>query len=303
MPSWSPARTLRSRRCAILDELWGVHVEDALTAVPLIEPLGATGAGRRRIGRRVAGDPTGHRARDPGDDGRVGGRARPRSCARPATRSGLPAEVVAERAEEFGRKAGRDRYPLATARALAPPPVVAAELTLPLVRPGGHLVLWAGRWIDRRSMWPPRSLRRRWWTNARPASGGGCWWCASWGRRRIGSRGAPASRPGVRWRSYPLRHDFARLRPCQSEGRGRQDHHGDQHGGVRGRGRTPVLLIDLDPQANATTGLGFRPDAARGEQLRPAARPSAGRRGRRDGRAKPRPRARRIPTWPPRRSS
>ena len=56
---------------------------------------------------------------------------------------GLSAEVVAERAEEFGRKAGRDRYPLATARALAPP-VVAAELTLPLVRPGGHLVLWAG---------------------------------------------------------------------------------------------------------------------------------------------------------------
>ncbi len=56
---------------------------------------------------------------------------------------GLSAEVVAERAEEFGREAGRDRYPLATARALAPP-VVAAELALPLVRPGGHLVLWAG---------------------------------------------------------------------------------------------------------------------------------------------------------------
>jgi 16S rRNA (guanine527-N7)-methyltransferase len=47
----------------------------------------------------------------------------------------------------FGRGPGRDRYPLATARALAPP-VVAAELTLPLVCPGGHLVLWAGA-VDR----------------------------------------------------------------------------------------------------------------------------------------------------------
>jgi 16S rRNA (guanine527-N7)-methyltransferase len=60
---------------------------------------------------------------------------------------GLRAEVVEQRAEEFGRGDGRDRYPLATARALAPP-VVAAELTLPLVSPGGHLVLWAGA-VDR----------------------------------------------------------------------------------------------------------------------------------------------------------
>ena len=39
---------------------------------------------------------------------------------------------------------GRDRYDLALARALAQPPV-AAELCLPLVRPGGRVILWTGR--------------------------------------------------------------------------------------------------------------------------------------------------------------
>jgi 16S rRNA (guanine527-N7)-methyltransferase len=51
--------------------------------------------------------------------------------------------VVCARAEEHGRDAGRDAYGVAVARALAPPRV-AAEWCLPLVRPGGCLLLLAG---------------------------------------------------------------------------------------------------------------------------------------------------------------
>jgi 16S rRNA (guanine527-N7)-methyltransferase len=54
---------------------------------------------------------------------------------------GLSCPVVHRTAEEHGREAGRDHYDLALARALAPPPV-ALELCLPLVRPGGHALLW-----------------------------------------------------------------------------------------------------------------------------------------------------------------
>ncbi len=52
-------------------------------------------------------------------------------------------DVRAERAEDLGRGVDRDRFGLAVCRALAPPPV-AVELCLPLVRPGGRLVIWAG---------------------------------------------------------------------------------------------------------------------------------------------------------------
>jgi 16S rRNA (guanine527-N7)-methyltransferase len=55
----------------------------------------------------------------------------------------ITAPVVAQRSELFGRGAGRDAFDLALARALAPPPV-ALELCLPLVRPGGRLILWTG---------------------------------------------------------------------------------------------------------------------------------------------------------------
>ncbi len=51
-------------------------------------------------------------------------------------------EVVCARAEEHAAAAGRDAYATALARALAPPPV-AVEWCLPLVRPGGRLVLYA----------------------------------------------------------------------------------------------------------------------------------------------------------------
>jgi 16S rRNA (guanine527-N7)-methyltransferase len=52
-------------------------------------------------------------------------------------------DVCAQRAEDLGRGADRDRFGLAVCRALAPPPV-AVELCLPLVRDGGRLVIWAG---------------------------------------------------------------------------------------------------------------------------------------------------------------
>ncbi len=55
--------------------------------------------------------------------------------------------AVCERAEEHGRSRGRDAYGTALARALAPPPV-ALEWSLPLVRPGGRLVLYAGEADD-----------------------------------------------------------------------------------------------------------------------------------------------------------
>ena len=58
------------------------------------------------------------------------------------------AEVVCARAEEHAAGEGRDAYAIALARALAPPPV-AVEWCLPLVRPGGRLVLYAGEEDDR----------------------------------------------------------------------------------------------------------------------------------------------------------
>ena len=52
-------------------------------------------------------------------------------------------EVIWGRAEEQPT----DAYGIAVAKALAPPPV-AAEWTLPLVRPGGAVVLWVGPSVD-----------------------------------------------------------------------------------------------------------------------------------------------------------
>ena len=56
---------------------------------------------------------------------------------------GIDAPVVAERSEHYARAAGRDRFDLVLARALAPPPV-ALELCLPLACAGGRVVLWTG---------------------------------------------------------------------------------------------------------------------------------------------------------------
>lgn len=64
---------------------------------------------------------------------------------------GISCPVVVERSETFAQGEGRDSFDLALARALAPPPVT-LELCLPLVRPGGFLIVWTGR-LD------PASLR------------------------------------------------------------------------------------------------------------------------------------------------
>lgn len=64
-----------------------------------------------------------------------------------AAQLGLRVHVHAERSEDLGRGELRDACACVVARALAPPPV-AAELCLPLCRPGGRLVLWSREQAD-----------------------------------------------------------------------------------------------------------------------------------------------------------
>ncbi len=123
-------------------ELWRLHVEDALTALPLIEPgsvaeLVDVGSG--------GGSPGVPLALALGCSAVLVESSRPKAAflQRVLAETGLPGEVVHARSEEYGRGQGRDRFPLAVARALAPPPA-AVELCLPLVRPGGRLILWTG---------------------------------------------------------------------------------------------------------------------------------------------------------------
>ena len=121
--------------------LWDVHVEDALTALPLVRRLAPAtvvdvGSGGGSPGlpiALVAGvavtllEATGVEVRVPARHGRG--------------RSSVRCPVVHDRSEHFARGEGREAFDLALARALAPPPA-AAELCLPLVRTGGHVLLW-----------------------------------------------------------------------------------------------------------------------------------------------------------------
>lgn len=63
-----------------------------------------------------------------------------------ATRMGIDVTVHAARSEDLARVGGplRDTCACACARALAAPPA-AAELCLPLVAPGGRVILWLGQ--------------------------------------------------------------------------------------------------------------------------------------------------------------
>ena len=133
---------------AVRDPLaaWQVLVQDALTAAELVRALAPAEAVDVGSGGGSPGIPlalalgvettlleaTGTKAR---------------FLERAAARLAAPCLVVHARSEEFGRGAGRDRFPVAFARALAPPPV-AAELVLPLVAPGGAAVLWTAADAD-----------------------------------------------------------------------------------------------------------------------------------------------------------
>jgi len=128
------------------DQAWEVLVEDALAAAGVVAELGGAEAVDVGSGGGSPGIPlalalglettlleaTGTKCR---------------FLERAVAALGAPCTVVHARSEEYARGAGRDRFPLAFARALAPPPV-AAELVLPLVAPGGAAILLTGAQID-----------------------------------------------------------------------------------------------------------------------------------------------------------
>ena len=122
------------------DEAWRVLVDEALAALPHVDagPVVDVGSGGGSPGLPLAASLPGLRFDLLESSGR--------KCAfLSAAASGFPnVEVVCARAEEHARGAGRDAYAVALARALAPQ-AVAAEWCLPLVRPGGTLILYASR--------------------------------------------------------------------------------------------------------------------------------------------------------------
>ena len=122
------------------DAAWALHVEDALAALPLVERQRAqtiidVGSGGGSPGIPLAIETglavTLLEARAP----------KAAFLRRTAAGLGLPVEVLHARSETLACGRGRDAWDVAVARALAPP-AAAVELCLPLVRPGGALVLW-----------------------------------------------------------------------------------------------------------------------------------------------------------------
>ena len=122
-------------------ELWERHVLDSLTALEVIgDPPAAmldvgSGGGSPGIPLALELDVPVTLLEA------TGGKAR--FLAEAAAALELPATVVHMRSEAYGRGAGRDAHDLALARALAPAPA-AVELCLPLIAPGGRLLLWTG---------------------------------------------------------------------------------------------------------------------------------------------------------------
>ena len=120
--------------------LWSLHVDDALTALPLVRRLAPAATVDVGSGGGSPGIPI----------ALVAGvavtllEATGSKCGflRDAVAAvGANCQVVHDRSEQFARGEGREAFDLALARALAPPPA-AAELCLPLVRTGGHVLLW-----------------------------------------------------------------------------------------------------------------------------------------------------------------
>jgi 16S rRNA (guanine527-N7)-methyltransferase len=118
------------------------HVLDALAGLPAVDaappgPLADVGSGGGLPGLVLAV------VRPARETHLIESTARKAAfIAEAAAELGLSVRVHAERSEELGRGELRDAVACALARALAPPPI-AAELCLPLVRPGGRVVLWS----------------------------------------------------------------------------------------------------------------------------------------------------------------
>jgi 16S rRNA (guanine527-N7)-methyltransferase len=121
--------------------LWDVHVDDALTALPIVQDLGPRTVVDVGSGGGSPGIPI---ALATGIEVTLL-EATAAKCGflhRAVAALDLACPIVHDRSEHFGRGDGREAFDLATARALARPPV-AAELCLPLVRTGGHVLIWA----------------------------------------------------------------------------------------------------------------------------------------------------------------
>ena len=118
------------------------HVLDALAGLPAVDaappgPLADVGSGGGLPGLVLA------LVRPTRETHLIEATARKAAFIAEAARElGLTVHVHAERSEDLGRGALRDACACVVARALAPP-AVAAELCLPLCRPGGRLVLWS----------------------------------------------------------------------------------------------------------------------------------------------------------------
>lgn len=124
------------------ERAWEVHVDDALTALPLVQRLAPgrivdVGSGGGSPGIPVA------LATGIAVDLLEATAAKCAFLRRCVAELDASCRVIHDRSEHLARAEGRDAYDLVLARALAPP-AVAAELCLPLARPGGHALLWTG---------------------------------------------------------------------------------------------------------------------------------------------------------------
>ena len=125
---------------------WDVLVEDALAASAIVRELAAAEAVDVGSGGGTPGIPLALALGLPTTLLEATG-TKCRFLERAVAALGAPCTVVHARSEEYARGEGRDRFPLAFARALAPPPA-AAELVLPLVADGGTAILWTGADVD-----------------------------------------------------------------------------------------------------------------------------------------------------------
>jgi 16S rRNA (guanine527-N7)-methyltransferase len=126
---------------------WALHIEDALAALPVVRSRAVAAIIDVGSGGGSPGIPLAIETGLPVT--LLEARAPKAAFLRQVVRDlDLPCEVLHARSEWLARGSGRDHWDMAVARALAPPPA-AVELSLPLVRPGGALVLWvAARDLD-----------------------------------------------------------------------------------------------------------------------------------------------------------